>query len=88
MNYQPIGNTILLEEIAVSTTIAVPGGFMLGDSTGKFKVVAVGDGDKVPKAIQLGDTVIVAMGGNIIPIKDTKLSLVNAETILAKVCGG
>jgi co-chaperonin GroES (HSP10) len=88
MNYQPIGNTLLLEEIAVSTTIAVPGGFMMGDSTGKFKVAAVGDGDKIPKAIQPGDTAIVSMGSGVIPIKDTKLYLVNAEQVLAKVCGG
>ncbi len=80
--YQPIGNTIIVEEIPVSKTITVPSGFVFG--TSKCTVVALGDGDKVPASIHVGDTVIVSDNGLSL-VLEGKQRLVDAESISAKV---
>ena len=79
--YQPIGNTILVESVPVSTTIAVPGGIV---GSGKYTIIALGDGPKVPTNLEKGDVVILSDMGAL-PIADTNYSLVNAETVLAVI---
>jgi hypothetical protein len=81
--YEPIGNTILVEAILPSTTIAIPGGYDLSEG-GKYKVVAVGDGDEIP-SIDIGETVILSPTACGVKIKDTNLSIVPAESVLAVV---
>ena len=81
--YEPIGNTVLVEAILPSTTIAIPGGYDMSEG-GQYKVVAVGDGDEVPN-IGVGETVILAPTTAAVKIKDTNYSIVPSECVLAIV---
>ena len=79
--YEPIGNTILVEAILPSTTIAIPGGFDLPEG-GRYKIIALGDGDKISMALSKGDTVILS-AFQAVKIKDTNYSIVPSESVLA-----
>lgn len=81
MKITPIGNTLLVEAVAISTTLALPGTI----EADRYTVVAVGDGDKVPKTIKVGDTVILQENFMAVPVKNTNYKLVNSDLVLAKV---
>ena len=80
--YEPIGNTVLLETISPSTTIAIPGGFE--SEGGQYKVVAVGERVRAGK-FSIGDVVIVASTMAMTRIKDTNYYLTLSENIIAKI---
>jgi co-chaperonin GroES (HSP10) len=80
--YKPIGNNILVEPIAISTTIAIPGGYDL--DAANYKVIALGTGDEVSSELSIGDTVVLA-GANTVKIKNTKYELAAANAVLAVV---
>ena len=79
--YQPLGNTILVESVPVSTTIAIPGGI---PGSGRYTVIAIGDGEKVPFNLKEGDVVIISDMGAV-PVTNTNYSIVNVESVLAIV---
>jgi co-chaperonin GroES (HSP10) len=81
--YEPIGNTVLLETILPSTTIAIPGGFELSEG-GQYKVVEVGY--RVREGIfSVGDIVIVASSMGMTKIKDTNYYLTPSDNIIARI---
>lgn len=79
-NYEPIGRTVLVEAVAVSSTIQLPESV----EAERYTVVAVGTGKDMPN-LKKGDSVILAPGAGLVPIKNTKYSIVNADYIMAKV---
>jgi len=82
IQYQPIGNTVIVETIPISNTIVTPDGGVSFGAT-KCTVVAIGDGDKIPKQLIVGDIVIVSDGLSA-EIPGSKQRIVNAESIMAK----
>lgn len=78
---QPIGNTLLVEAVKISTTLQLPSTV----DAEKYVILAVGDGDKIPKTIKVGDTVILQDSYSGVPIKDTNYKLINSELVLEKV---
>ena len=81
--YEPIGNTVLVETILPSTTIAIPGGFELPEG-GQYKVVAVGERVRAGR-FSIGDIVIVASTMGMTKIKDTNYYLTPSDNIIAKI---
>ena len=79
MKYEPIGNTLLVEAIDISTTIAIPGSVQ----PERYTIVARGSGTKIPKELKTGDTIIIS--GYVTPIKDTKYGIATADSVLAKI---
>lgn len=79
-NIEPIGRTVLVEAVVVSSTIQLPSSV----EADRYTVVAVGTGKDIPN-IKKGDTVILAPGVVLVPIKDTKFSLTSVDNVLAKV---
>ena len=79
--YQPLGNTVIIESIQPSSTIQLPGTYI----PDTFTVIAIGDGTEIPNDLSVGDTVIINSGDNLIKIKDTNYSIINAESILVRI---
>ena len=80
--YEPIGNTVLVEPVLPSTTLAIPGGCEL--EAANYKIIALGTGKDIPLMLSVGDVVVLS-GGNMVRIKDSQYQLVAADTILARV---
>ena len=80
--YEPIGNTVLVEPVLPSTTLAIPGGYEL--EAANYKIIALGTGKDIPPMLSVGDVVVLS-GGNMVRIKDSQYQLVAADTILARV---
>lgn len=78
--YEPIGNTVLVEAIPVSTTIQLPDRIQ----SERYTVVKKGNGKEVPD-IEVGDTVILTPGAARVHIKGTQYSIIRAEEVLARV---
>ena len=80
--YEPLGNTLLVEPKALSTTISLPDGV---GGTGEYVIRGIGNGDKIPSSLEVEDVVIISDGMGMYPVKNTKYLLVNVESVLAKV---
>jgi co-chaperonin GroES (HSP10) len=81
--YEPIGNTVLVETILPSTTIAIPGGYDISEG-GKYKIVAVGERVRAGR-FSVGDVVIVTSPMGMTKIKDTNYYLTPSDNIIAKI---
>ena len=81
--YEPIGHTVLIEAVNVSTTLQLPESVR----PDQYTVVARGNGKLVPKGLKPGDLVILNPGSSLVSIKNTNYSITNADNILAKVNG-
>jgi co-chaperonin GroES (HSP10) len=82
--YEPIGNTVLVEAILPSTSIAIPSGYDVSEG-GKYRIVALGDGPDVPQALDVDNIVILSPTAAEVKIKDTNYSIVPSESVLAIV---
>ena len=81
IKYEPIGNTVLVEAVAIKTSIQLPDSIQ----SDKYTVVALGNGDKVPKELSVGDVVILSPGFGMVPVKNTNYVITNADNILARI---
>lgn len=81
--YEPLGNTVLVEPILPTTPLALPGNVYMNAE--RYKVIALGDGDDIPRALGIDDIVILSSGVGMVKIKDTNYFITNAENVLAIV---
>lgn len=79
--YVPLGNAVVVEAVAVSTTIKLPGNY----EPDSYTVVGIGDGKLISKKLKVGDSVVLNPGASFVKIKDTNYAITNAENVLAVI---
>ena len=89
--YVPLGNAVVVEAVAVSTTIKLPGNLsttikLPGNyEPYSYTVVGIGDGKLISKKLKVGDSVVLNPGASFVKIKDTNYAITNAENVLAVI---